>query len=115
MAALLKNYPLETNPKSINDKGASFLKLRGQCESALGDDRSAIKDYKVALENPANRGRVDIYYVMAMTNQYKDHNVPEAKRCWVEMLGMTMYEKSPNAHLSYGVWLSELHEYDEAA
>ena len=111
LSYLLKDYP---DDSKIDNEGASMLKMLGKCQIALGNDAKAKETFQRALKNPKNRGRVDIWYELAMTLQFKLQDEPAARKVMAEMIAVKQNDESAHAHHVYGVWLAEVGQYEEA-
>ncbi len=119
LRALLQPY-VNVPPEQIDAEGANLLWRLGDCLRKQHKDEKneeAIKSYKMALANDANKGRVDIYCDLAMTYQFgpdKDKGVTEARKCMADMIAAKQNADSPYAHDIYGMWLDELGDYEHA-
>ena len=108
LKALLQPYNLD-HPETIDAEGANLLWQLGNCQRKQRREEDAIKSYKMALANDANKDRVDIYYDLAMTYQFgSEKRVDEAGKCMAEMIAAKQNVKSPYARHVYGQWLEEL-------
>ena len=112
LKVLLQDAP---DDSQIDDEGASMLKLLGKCQNSLGKDAEAKASFERALKNPKNRGRVDIYYDLAMTLRFATHpDLDAAKKCMADMIAVKQNAESAYAHHVYGMWLAELEDYEGA-
>ena len=114
LKALLQPYPLD-HPEQIDAEGANLLWRLGVCQRKQGKEDEAIENFKKAIANDANKGRVDIYGDLATTYQYGlVKRLGDARKCMADMIAVKQNAESPYAHHVYGMWLDELGEYKDA-
>ena len=95
-------------------KNVEILKLLGQCLVSVGREEGkdgALEIFSQAIERAPDR--VDIYYCKAKT-LISLQKIRAAEDCMTEMIKAPVNDKSAGAHLSYGLWLSELGDNQRA-